>query len=126
MGNCYIGEYFTYIRIWGTRSVHLLPRIVPDKMALEEVAYQTMIEGIHQLCSSLKRKAWPKFPINIGHFSMTTSTHANLLGKKITTLKLEEAPKRMHYLRGFRATHFSRDHLKIHYENQNELGDSIY
>ena len=100
--------------------MHLLPRIVPDKMVLEEVAYQTMIEGIHQLCYSLKRKAWPKFSINIGHLSITTSTHANLLGKKITTLKLEEAPQRIHDPRGFSASHFSQDHLKSHYEHQNE------
>ena len=107
MGYWYIGEYFTYIIIWGSRFVHLLPRIVPDKMVLEEVAYQTMIEGIHQLCYSLKRKSWPNFPISIGHFSISTSTHANLLRKKITTLKLEESSKRMHDPRGFLATHFS-------------------
>ena len=39
MGDWYIGEYFTYIRIWGSMPVHLLPRIVPDKMVLEEVSY---------------------------------------------------------------------------------------
>ena len=57
MGCWYVGEYFTYIRIWGNKSVNLLPRIVPDKMVLEEVAYQIVIEGIHQLCYSLKMKA---------------------------------------------------------------------
>ena len=26
----YVGEYFSYIRIWGSNIVHFLPRIVPD------------------------------------------------------------------------------------------------
>ena len=126
MGDRYIGEYFTYIKTWGNRFVHLLPRIVHDKMVLEEVPYQIVIEGIHQLCYSLKRKAQPKFPIGVGNLSINTSTHANLLGKKITTLKLEESPKRMHDLRGFSAVHFSQAHLNSHYEHQNEPDDSIY
>ena len=95
-------------------------------MVLEEVPYQIVIEGIRQLCYSLKRKSWPNFPISIGHFSITTSTHANLLRKKITTLKLEESSKRMHDPRGLLASHFSWDHLKSHYEHQNEPNDSIY
>ena len=35
MRNWYIGDYFTYIKIWGRKIVHLLPRIVPDRMVLE-------------------------------------------------------------------------------------------
>ena len=27
-GDWYVGEYFSYIRIWGSNIVHLLPRIV--------------------------------------------------------------------------------------------------
>ena len=29
-GDWYVGEYFSYIRIWGSNIVHLLPRIVSD------------------------------------------------------------------------------------------------
>ena len=32
----------------------------------------------------------------------------------------------MHDLRGFSTAHFSHDHLKSHYEHQNEPDDSIY
>ena len=38
-GDLYVGEYFSYIRIWGSNTVHLLPRIVPDRMLLQEIAY---------------------------------------------------------------------------------------
>ena len=29
-GDLYVGEYFSYIRIWGSNIVHLLPIIVPE------------------------------------------------------------------------------------------------
>ena len=29
-GDWYMGEYFSYIRIWGSNTVHLLPRIAPE------------------------------------------------------------------------------------------------
>ena len=38
-GDWYIGEYLSYIRIWGSNIVHLLLRIVPDRMVLQEFAY---------------------------------------------------------------------------------------
>ena len=38
-GDWYVVEYFSYIRIWGSNIVHLLPRIVPDQMVLHEFAY---------------------------------------------------------------------------------------
>ena len=34
-GDWYVGEYFSYIRIWSSNIVHLLPRIVPDRMGLQ-------------------------------------------------------------------------------------------
>ena len=29
-GDWYVGGYFSYFRIWGSNTIHLLPRIVPD------------------------------------------------------------------------------------------------
>ena len=39
MGDWYVGESFSYIRIWGSKTIHLLPKIVPDRLVLEEVAF---------------------------------------------------------------------------------------
>ena len=33
-GEWYVGEYLSYIRIWGSNMVHLLPKIVLDHMVL--------------------------------------------------------------------------------------------
>ena len=45
-GDWYVGEYFSYIRIWGRNTVNLLPRIVPYRMVLQEIAYHTVIDGV--------------------------------------------------------------------------------
>ena len=37
-GDWYVGEYFSYIRIWGSNTFHLLPRIVLDHMVLQELS----------------------------------------------------------------------------------------
>ena len=34
-GDWYVREYFSYFIIWGSNTVHLLPRIVPDRMVLQ-------------------------------------------------------------------------------------------
>ena len=44
-GDWYVGEYFSYIRIWGSNIVYLLPRIVLDRVVLQEFSYQTVIDG---------------------------------------------------------------------------------
>ena len=33
-GDLYVGEYLSYMRIWGSNIVHFLPIIVPDRMVL--------------------------------------------------------------------------------------------
>ena len=48
MGDWYVAEYFSYIRIWGSNTVHMLPRIVPDRLVLEEVAFQIVNDGVYR------------------------------------------------------------------------------
>ena len=105
-GDWYVIDYFSYIQIWGSNTVHLLPRIVPYPMVLQEVAYQTMIYGVFPKLARSKRKAWPKFPLNLDSLVLQTSTHAAVLGKEIAKMNLGEAPKRMHDLKAFMANLF--------------------
>ena len=35
MGDWYVGESFSYIKISGSNNVHLLPNIVPNKLDIE-------------------------------------------------------------------------------------------
>ena len=34
MGDWYVGEYFTYIRVYGRNTAHMLPKVVPDRFVL--------------------------------------------------------------------------------------------
>ena len=56
-GDWYVGEYFSYVRIWGSNVVHLLPGIVPDQMVLQEITYQTIVNGVFPNLASSKRKS---------------------------------------------------------------------
>ena len=55
--NWYVGEYFSYIIIWGSNTVHLFPRIVLDRMVLQEIAFKTVIDGVFSKLTRPKRKA---------------------------------------------------------------------
>ena len=125
-GNWYVGEYFSYIRIWGSNVVHFLPRIVPDRMVLQEFSYQTMIDGSFSKLTKHKRKAWPKFPMNLGNLTVQNIVHASLLGKEICFMSLGEASKRMHDPVAYLANLFVHEHVKFQYVHQNEPDDSIF
>ena len=100
-----MGEYFSYIRIWGSNTVHLLLRIVPDRMLLQEIAYQIVIDGVFRKFASSKRNSWPKFPLNLEFLVLQNSTHASILGKAIVDMNLGEVPKRMHEPKSYLANH---------------------
>ena len=74
MGDLYVGESFTYIRIFGSNAAHMLPKVVHDRLVLEEISFQMVTEGLYKKCVAPKRKVWPKFPLTLGSLSIPTST----------------------------------------------------
>ena len=74
MGYWYVGESFTYIRIFSNNAAHMLPKVVPDRLVLEEISFQTVTKGIYKKCAAPKGKVWPKFPLTLGSLSIPTST----------------------------------------------------
>ena len=65
MGDWYVGESFTYIRVYGSNATHMLHKVVPDRLVLEEISFQIVTEGIYKKCVAPKRKFWPRFPITL-------------------------------------------------------------
>ena len=59
MGDWYVSESFSYIKIWGGNTVHMLPRVVPNKLVLEEVAFQTVTDGVYKKLMGPKIKGGP-------------------------------------------------------------------
>ena len=62
MGVWYVGKSFSYIQIWGSNIVHMLPNIVPNRLVIEEVSFQTVTDGLYKKLVGPKNKGWPKFP----------------------------------------------------------------
>ena len=106
MGDWYVGDNFLYIRIWGSNIVHMLPRIVPGKLVLEEMALKSVNDGVYRKQIGPKKKAWPKFPLHLGSLVIPTSTWAAVLGEQIQSLKLGFSMKRKHDPKGCLDAHF--------------------
>ena len=100
MGDWYVGESFTYIRVYGSNGAHMLPKVVPDRLVLEELSFQVVTEGIYKKCVAPKRKFWPRFPITLGSFNVPTSTWELEFSDNIMSLKLGFASKRKHNPKG--------------------------
>ena len=69
MGDWYVGESFTYIRVYGSNAAHMFPKVVPDRLVLEELSFQIVTKGIYKKCVAPKKKVWPKFPFALGSLS---------------------------------------------------------
>ena len=59
MGDWYVGENFSYIRIWGRNTVHMLPRIVLDRLVLEELVSKLSMMGFTGSRLALREKLGP-------------------------------------------------------------------
>ena len=54
-----------YIRIFGsTKPPHWLPHLVPDTLLLQEIAYQTFVNGVVASLDRNKKGLWPPFPLS--------------------------------------------------------------
>ena len=62
MSDWYYIDFFTYFRIWGSKTIHLLPRIVPNRMELAKIVFQIVVDGVHSQIYVTKRGPWPKIP----------------------------------------------------------------
>ena len=53
-----------YIRIFGsTNPPHWLPHLVPDTLLLQEISYQTYVNGVAAYLHQNKKSLWPLFPL---------------------------------------------------------------
>ena len=83
MGDWYVVESFSYIRIQGSNTIHMLPKIVPDRLYIEEVSFQNVTDGVYKKLFGPKKKGWPKFPLDLRPLVVPTSTWAAVLGDQV-------------------------------------------
>ena len=54
-----------YLRMIGmTKAPHWLPHFIPDKLLLQEIDYQTHINGVSSTLIKAREGAWPPFPLS--------------------------------------------------------------
>ena len=121
-----MGESFTYIRVYGSNTTHMFPKVIPDRLVLEEISFQTIIEGIYKKCVAPKRKVWPRFPITLGSLSVPSSTWASELSDHIMSLKLVFSCKRQHDPKGIVDLHLKQNHFNAGYAHEETLDYFIY
>ena len=64
LGDWYMTPARVYIRIAGsTKPPNWLPHFVPDSLLLQEIAYQTFINGVAGSLHKHKKGIWPQFPL---------------------------------------------------------------
>ena len=76
--------------------------------------------------SKNKRKGWPKFPLHLDCLVIQNSTHAIVLGKEITIMKLGEAAKRMHDPICFLISLFAQEKAKLNFAHEDLPNISMY
>ena len=55
-----------YIRISGsTKAPHQLPHFVPDTMLLQDISYQTYLNGVTASLHKAKKGLWPPLPLSV-------------------------------------------------------------
>ena len=56
-----------YIKVFGSiKAPHLLPHFVLDTLLLQEMAYQTYVNGVAASLHRNKKVLWPPFPLSTG------------------------------------------------------------
>ena len=62
-GSWYMTPDGVYLRMIGsTKAPHCLPHFIPNKLLLQEIAYQTHINGVSTSLIKARKGAWPPFP----------------------------------------------------------------
>ena len=63
-GDWYMTPIGVYIRISGsTKPLHWLPHFVPDTLLLQEISYETFVNGVATSLHRNKKGIWPQFPL---------------------------------------------------------------
>lgn len=77
IGDWFIGDKFTYIRIYdATKAPHLFPSLITDHMVLEEITYQSYCHNIGVVLNRKKYHLWPNLRITIRAYEIMTTSEA--------------------------------------------------
>ena len=86
-----------YIRIVGsTKDPHWLPHFVLDTLLLQEVAYQTYVNGVAASLHKNKKGLWPPFPLSTRVCKIKNFKQAKDKVGVLASFKFREVPFQRH------------------------------
>ena len=90
-GDWYMTPDGVYIRISGsTKPPHWLLHFVPDTLLLQEIAYQTYVNGVVASIHRNKKSLWPLFPFITKVCKIENFKHAKDEVSELTSYKFNE------------------------------------
>jgi DNA segregation ATPase FtsK/SpoIIIE-like protein len=123
----FVLENETYIRIYGsTKPPHVLPKFVPDKLVLQEVAYHTLVHGVGASLSKYKKLSWPPLPFYVGSYSFKNSKEAHAEAEALATFHFGEGIFHRYDPRKVVSQHCKLCKHKWPYESETWRDEDIY
>jgi hypothetical protein len=102
-------EHGTYIRVYrATKYPHLLPWFVPNKLVLQEVAYQIVIHGVGGMLYRGKKEIWPPLPLYVGLYSFSNTKQEQEEVNTLLSFHFGEERFRRHDPKGVIKDHFNK------------------
>jgi hypothetical protein len=119
IGDQYINVYHTYIRIYGaTKYPHLLPRIVPNKLVIKEVAYQSILHGFNSSSNKGWKKCCSSYPLHIEMYKLSNCNYARMEARAILEFNFSEERFMGHYPNEVISSHSSQIKYMWPYTNE--------
>ena len=88
--------------------------------------FKWLLMALIQNWLRIRGRVCPRFPLHLDCLVIQNSTHATVLGKEITIMKLGEASKRMHDPNAFLVSHFAQEKAKLNNTHEDFPDDSMY
>ena len=84
IGDWYIEKELTYLRIYGaTAAPNLLPKFVPDRLVLREIAYETLLFGFNASLVKEKLRLFITYPMHISPYGLNNYFFARIEAQAI-------------------------------------------
>ena len=111
-----------YIRIAGsTKPPHWLPHFVPDSLLLQEIAYQTFINGVSASIHKHKKGIWPQFLLITQVRKIENFKQAIEEVSILSSYKFQEVSFRRHELQEKLKEHLQQVGFQWSYSHENLL-----
>jgi hypothetical protein len=122
----FVDEKFSYIRVYGCSiPPHALPKFLPDRLVLREVAHQIVKGGIGIELKVAQKKSRPFFPVYVGKFSLLNLGHSKVEVEALEEIKLVDIEHRKHDPYQLVRRHLMHCNMKS-YEHEKSIDDDIF